>query len=115
MILAPHLPASLKFLGSDFMTWGFYSHNIFVDFLAETGIIGFVLFVTLFIWIVKTLLKQCFIDEYYIFIMCIGLYGLVMVLFSGYWISMYQIWMLMGVAYGLRLWNKQRLDSFIEE
>lgn len=102
-------------LGSDFMTWGFYSHNIFVDFLAETGVLGFVLFTTLLFWIVRTILKQCFIDEYYIFIMCIGFYGLVMVLFSGYWISMYQIWMLMGVAYGLRLWNKQRVDSFIAE
>lgn len=47
--------------------------------------------------------------------MCVGLYGLVMVIFSGYWISTYQIWMLMGVAYGIRLWNKQRVDAFITE
>ena len=102
-------------LGSDFMTWGFYSHNIFVDFLAETGVVGFILFTSIIIWIVKTIVKQCFIDEYYVFIMCVGLYGLVMDLFSGYWISTYQIWMLMGVAYGIRLWNKQKIDSFITD
>ena len=94
-------------LGSDFMTWGFYSHNIFVDFLAETGIVGFSILFSILIWMYWKVFKHCFIREEYFIIMCVGVYGIVHNCFSGYWISTYQIWMMLGVSYGIRMLNNK--------
>lgn len=96
-------------LGSDFYTWGFYSHNIFVDFLAETGVLGFCLLCGLFIWTEGKIYKQTLEDQFYIFPMLFAIYGLIMNLFSGYWISAWNNWFAFGIAYGLRC--RQIVDS----
>lgn len=94
-------------LGSDYYTWGFYSHNIIVDFLAETGLIGLVFFCGVFYWMEKSIYKQIKSNDFYVFIMIITLYGLVMNCFSGYWISTWQNWFAFGVAFGLRCQKNQ--------
>lgn len=93
-------------LGSDYYTWGFYSHNIIVDFLAETGIIGFCFFCYIFFWMEKSIFKQTKSNDFFVFIMIITIYGLVMNCFSGYWISTWQNWFAFGVAFGLRCQRK---------
>lgn len=87
-------------LGSDFYTWGFYSHNILVDFLAETGIIGFIILCTAFFKIEMHVFKQALVNNLYIFFCVFALYGLVMNMFSGYWISAYPNWLVLGLAWG---------------
>lgn len=93
-------------LGSDFYTWGFYSHNIIVDFLAETGIIGLCFFCYVFYWMTKSIYQQIQSNDFYVYIMIIVLYGLIMNCFSGYWISTWQNWFAFGVAFGIRCQNK---------
>lgn len=89
-------------LGSDFYTWGFYSHNIVVDLLAETGVIGLGLFGYLFFWTIRTIYRQSQVDDFYVLVLIIAMYGLIMNCFSGYWISAWPNWFAFGVAFGLR-------------
>lgn len=88
-------------LGSDFYTWGFYSHNIFVDFLAETGLIGFVILSSIFIWIFRQFYLAIRRDNFYVLLFLFFINGFVMNCFSGYWISAWQNWFALGIAYGL--------------
>ena len=99
-------------LGSDFYTWGFYSHNIIVDFLAETCIIGLCFFCYVFYWMTKSIYQQTQSNDFYVYVMIIVLYGLVMNCFSGYWISTWQNWFAFGVAFGIRCQNKIDYDLY---
>lgn len=87
-------------LGSDFYTWGFYSHNMIVDFLAETGIIGCFILCTVFFKMEKHVYKQALSNNLYIFFCVFALYGLIMNMFSGYWVSFYPNWLILGLACG---------------
>lgn len=84
-------------LGSNFYTWGFYSHNIIVDFLAETGIIGTFIFIYIFYKMNTKIYRQALKDNVYVFFMIFAFYGLIFNAFSGYWISTYPNWLILGI------------------
>ena len=86
--------------GSDFYTWGFYSHNIIVDFLAEGGAIGCLILITIFYKVEKHIFKSAFKDNLNIFFAIFALYGLILNMFSGYWISTYPNWLIFGITWG---------------
>lgn len=88
-------------LGSNFYTWGFYSHNMFLDFLSETGIIGFVFFMIVFYKMETLIITLARNSDVIFFISIFALFGLVMNCFSGYWISDYYHWLILGIYYAL--------------
>lgn len=85
-------------LGGDYFTVGFYSHNMFVDWLLETGIVGTCILVTIYYKIYNRIYNLTKLNEIYVIVMIFFIYGLVMNMFSGYWIGTSAHWMAMGVA-----------------
>lgn len=85
-------------LGGDYFTFGFYTHNIFLDFILETGIVGSIFLISIFYNVYKTIFKKCTVNNIFILLAIIGIYGVVMNLFSGYWITTYAHWMILGAS-----------------
>lgn len=85
-------------LGGDYYTYGFYTHNIFIDFLLETGILGSIILIVIFYRNYKLILQNSYSDEMFVLLLIISVYGLVMNIFSGYWITTYTHWLILGVA-----------------
>lgn len=85
-------------LGGDYFTVGFYSHNIFLDWYLETGVIGTLVLFHIFLKSYKRLVTLTTMDDIYIVVMIYFIYGLVFNLFSGYWISQNSNWLLFGIA-----------------
>lgn len=85
-------------LGGDYYTFGFYTHNILLDFVLETGFLGTIILTYIFVKIYKAIFNQCMNNNIFIILVIISLYGLVMNMFSGYWITTYSHWMALGIA-----------------
>lgn len=85
-------------LGGDYFTVGFYSHNMIVDFLLELGIIGLLIMPFVFFKTYKKVYLLTKQNTMFVIVMILFLYGLVMNMFSGYWISMNTNWLCFGVA-----------------
>lgn len=99
-------------IGSNFYTWGFYSHNFIVDFLCETGIIGCVFFVAIYVLVYKRLRHYMEKDKQALFIMLFFIYAVVFNFFSLYWPSGQFNWMALGyvVAYNAGKIRKKNID-----
>lgn len=85
-------------LGGDYFTYGFYTHNIFIDFLLETGVLGTIILIVLLYRNYKRIVQYSYSNEIFVLLLIISIYGLVMNLFSGYWITTYTHWLILGVA-----------------
>lgn len=85
-------------LGSDFLVTRGYTHNFFLDFMIETGIMGTIILCIIFFKMYRSVFRNVFTNDIFIIICIVGIYGLVMNSFSGYWISTYSHWMILGVA-----------------
>lgn len=85
-------------LGGDYFTVGFYSHNIFIDWMLETGIIGTALLAIIFYKSYRRLYELTSLNEIFVVVMIFFIYGFVMNLFSGYWITTGSNWMALGIA-----------------
>lgn len=88
-------------LGSIWWTVGIYSHNIFLDLLAEIGIIGCIVVCAVFFLMLKRIFSLVSMDKSYLFILLCFLKTFVVTIFSTYWISSYQIWLLFGFVFSL--------------
>lgn len=88
-------------LGSIWWTVGIYSHNIFLDLLAEIGIIGCILVCSVFFFMLKKMFNLVSRDKSYLFILLCFLKTIIVTIFSTYWISSYQIWLLFGFVFSL--------------
>lgn len=88
-------------LGSVWMTIGIYSHNIIMDFLVETGMIGCILLSCIIIIIIYKLSKRIPTNYFHLFILLVFLKTLVMDMFSCYWIGSYQLWFALGYVIAL--------------
>ncbi len=86
-------------LGGDYFTWGFYSHNLIVDLLLEAGLIGAIIILTIYFKTYKRLLDLSTNNQVFVIIIIMFIYGVVMNMFSGYWISTNSNWLAFGVAY----------------
>lgn len=89
-------------LGSIWWTVGFYSHNIFTDLLAEIGLIGTIIIVTVLIKCLSSLIKWSRLDSFDLFMLIIFLGALIHDSFSGYWISSYKFFLIFGYVYAKR-------------
>lgn len=99
-------------LGGDYFTWGFYSHNIFIDWMLETGIVGTIILGRIFYKSYKRLYELTGLNEIFVVVMIFFIYGFVMNLFSGYWISTSSNWMAFGIAMTyLYTYRKQQTNS----
>lgn len=99
---ASHISESPIFghgIGSDFYVFGYYSHNIVLDFLLETGIVGTILLFAVFIKVFIELFKQKSVNRCYLLPFMLFLYALVFNCFSGYWVSTQYHWFALGFAY----------------
>ena len=85
-------------LGGDYYTVGFYSHNMIIDFLLELGIIGTFIMIRVFYLSYKNIYIRIETNPIFFVILILFLYGLVMNMFSGYWISMNTNWLCFGIA-----------------
>ncbi|MEY8687694.1 hypothetical protein AB9N12_16695 [Bacteroides sp. AN502(2024)] len=95
-------------LGSIWMNLGIYSHNIFLDLLAEIGILGCIV-VSLSIYkIVKKLLRLSKENIGCMLILLIFFKGFILCLFSGYWLNTYQLWFAVGFVFALPSINSLR-------
>lgn len=86
-------------LGSIWGEVGIYSHNMFLDFLVDGGIIGFIVGCLFFLKMFKRLFLLPGVNSCFIFFMIMFLKSFVMNLFSGYWFGVYQYWMIFGLLY----------------
>lgn len=92
-------------IGSIFYFIGTYSHNLFTDMLAETGVIGFILFCLILIGTLHNAKKLFCCGSLYRFLLMTFLCGFTMCLFSGYvWVNQ-QIWLPISASYILLLDN----------
>lgn len=75
-------------IGSIFFYLGNYSHNMFTDVLAETGILGFVVFVFILVHFCKKMKRLYYFGSLYRFLLVVFLCGITCNLFSGYiWVN----------------------------
>lgn len=79
-------------IGSVFYEVGQYSHNIFLDLLVETGLLGTLLFVFFIIYYLRTLFRMMRCDICNSFWLFIFLCGFFMNLFSGYYLISIPMW-----------------------
>lgn len=83
-------------IGSIWMTLGFYSHNMFLDLLVEGGLILVLIVFRILYLIVKRLFILAKSDYSYIFFLLVFSKTFLVTMFSGYWISAYQLWLIFG-------------------
>lgn len=98
-------PVFGKGIGSVWMTIGFYSHNLFIDLLAETGLIGTLLFSGILILLFVRLFRLTKINSNVALILIVGIGALLESMFSGYWLAMYKIYFVCAFSYCARISN----------
>ena len=88
-------------LGSIWYTVGFYSHNFFTDVLAEGGMIGFLIMITILFKALVRVYRFSIADQKLVLVMFYSFTGLIMLLFSTYWFDNEQFWFLMGAVWSV--------------
>ena len=96
-------------LGSIWWTVGIYSHNVFLDLLAEVGIVGCLIVSSVFYLMIKRLLLLVYKDRSYLFILLCFLKTFVVTIFSSYWIASYQLWFAFGLVFSLKYYKVKKL------
>ena len=79
-------------VGSVFFEMGTYSHNFITDAMVEVGVIGTFILFSLFIILVFKAIKDIYHDISDSLWLIIFLDGLVMSLFSGYYLAQIPLW-----------------------
>ncbi|HIZ87536.1 MAG TPA: O-antigen ligase family protein [Candidatus Coprenecus pullistercoris] len=87
-------------IGSIFFEIGTYSHNILIDIMVETGIIGLISIVLFVIKCSSILIKKN--DYNSLFITIIFIYALTLNTFSGYWLANHLLWFVFGYIISCR-------------
>lgn len=89
-------------IGSIWHTVGFYSHNLFCDWLAEGGVMLFLLMLFITAKSFRNLFYATNINPNYYFAIFYGFTGFVMLLFSGYWFDCEAVWFTIGAAFAYK-------------
>ena len=87
-------------VGSVWWEVGFYSHNVLLDFLVETGGIGALIMVVTVCTMLIKLMKDSKTNSLDMFILLVMLAMLVEHTFSGYWIASHNSFLVFGYVYG---------------
>ncbi len=94
-------------LGSIWWTVGYYSHNMLVDLLAELGLVGACVVITIIVRMLLCMVKQSYTNIFDMFMLLLFLGTLIEDTFSGYWFSSFKLYLLFGYVYGFAK-NRQR-------
>ena len=87
-------------IGSVWWEYGFYTHNVLLDFLVETGIIGaIIMVVTVFTMLIR-LVRGSKTNSFDMFMLLVLLAMMVEHAFSGYWIASSNSFLVFGYVYG---------------
>ena len=97
-----------KGLGSIWWTVGFYSHNIFTDLLAETGIVGTLIITLLLAKQFFVLNRRSFYSSFDFFILLVFLGVGIQSLFSGYWFALPKLFLVFGYVFGISSKNDRK-------
>lgn len=95
-------------IGSVWWEVGFYSHNVLIDFLVETGFIGAVIMVVTVCVMLKRLTRDSKINSFDMFMLLVMLAMMVEHTFSGYWIASSNSFLVFGYVFGKRKMNNFR-------
>lgn len=87
-------------LGSVWWEYGFYTHNMLLDFLVETGSIGAIIMVIMVCTMLKKLMRDSKTNSFDMFLLLILLSMLVEHTFSGYWFASSSTFLVFGYVYG---------------
>lgn len=88
-------------IGSVWWTVGFYSHNMVLDLLAETGVIGTIFLLNIIWRTIWKLYKLSNVDKLYLFFLLVMAGELTSCLFSGYYIAAFKIYFVCAFIYCL--------------
>lgn len=80
-------------IGSVFYLMDSYSHNMFTDILAETGIVGLIIVITIIGYTIKKAIALYHFGSLYRFLTIILISGLSLNMFSGYFWTNQHIWL----------------------
>ena len=87
-------------LGSVWWEYGFYTHNVLLDFLVETGLIGAIILVITVCTMLRRLMRDSKTNSFDMFILLVLLAMLVEHTFSGYWFASSNSFLVWGYVYG---------------
>lgn len=90
-------------LGSIWFTQGIYSHNIVLDILAETGIIGFCVIMPKLLIMLYKGYRICLRTPWFIVLYLVFIKGFIMDLFSNYWLNTLPLWLLFGFMFNTKV------------
>lgn len=100
---------SKRIVGSIWYTVGYYSHNIVMDLLAETGIIGTTFFLSLLLKTFLGLYRLMRYQKTAILLSVIFLGTLLKYTFSGYYLGAYNLFMMCSFVYVMNNSQKTHL------
>ena len=87
-------------LGSIWWEIGLYSHNMFLDFMAEIGILGTTVMLSAIITMLVRLVRGSKASSLDMFVLLIFLGHLIQNMFSCYWFSSFSLFLVFGYVYG---------------
>lgn len=93
-------------VGSIWWTVGIYSHNLFTDLLAETGIIGTILTVLLLLGTLARLIQYSKINNTIYFLLFVFAGNFIQRMFSGYWLASDKIFLVCSFIYVYSYYNQ---------
>ncbi len=86
-------------IGSIWWTVGYYCHNMILDLMAETGLVGTFIFLRV-IWIsMIKLYRLSYSDKIYFFLLLVIAGDLISNMFSGYYIAAFKIYFVCSLVY----------------
>ena len=85
-------------LGGDYFTFGFYTHNVLLDWCIELGVVGAFIMCIIYWKTYISIFRLSKYNEIFVIAMIIAIHAVVMNMFSGYWISTAGIWLAFGIA-----------------
>ncbi len=89
-------------IGSIWWTAGFYSHNMLMDLLSETGVVGTIIVLYVLIKMFVQLNRRSSRSWIDLFILVVFISALVHVTFSGYWLSSPKLFLTFGYVFALQ-------------
>ena len=88
-------------VGSIWWTVGFYCHNVFLDILAEMGVIGCLFFLYIIIGTIWKLMMSTKAHPIHVFLFIVFSGALVHNMFSGYWVSAIKLFFVCSFVFSL--------------
>ena len=94
-------------VGSVWWEYGFYTHNVLLDFLVETGMIGAIILVVTVLTMLIRLVKGSKTSSFDMFMLIVLIAMMVEHTFSGYWFASFNSFLVFGYVYG-KNWSMNR-------